>query len=335
MILVTGSTGHVGNVLIRKLVSMGESVKAFICPCEDITSIKELSVEKIYGDVTDIESLKVAMKNVDIVYHLAGIISTRPGMKEILQRVNVKGTKNVIEACKVMGVKRLVYVSSIHALEDAKNGIIISEKLKINPLKAIGDYGFSKAKATLEVIEAAKNGFNATIVCPTGIIGPYDFKPSQMGSLILSIMKGKFPVKITGAYDFVDVRDVVEGIVLAAKKGRAGQHYILSGQRISIDELIEKVCILTGQKIPKFQIPSRLLYIYAFFNVIGSFFTRKNPLVTFESIHILNSNSNISNELAKNELGYSPRSLDKTLKDTVKWFHDNLNFFNNLSLIHF
>ena len=99
--------------------------------------------------------------------------------------------------------------------------------------------------------------------------------------------------------------------------------------------MIEKVCILTGQKIPKFKIPSRLLYIYAFFNVIGSFFTRKNPLVTFESIHILNSNSNISNELAKNELGYSPRSLNKTLKDTVKWFHDNLNFFNNLSLIHF
>lgn len=334
MVIVTGSTGHLGNVLIRKLISKGEIVRAFICPGENLEPIKDLPVEKIYGDITDIESIKLAFEGVDIVYHLAGIISTKPGMKKILEKVNVVGTKNVIKACKINGIKKLVYVSSIHALKDQKKGII-NEKTEINPIKAIGDYGFSKAKATLEVFKAVKQGLNAVVVCPTGIIGPYDYKPSQMGNLILSIINGKFPVKLTGAYDFVDVRDVAEGIILAAKKGKTGQHYVLSGNRIKISDLIDKVSLLVGKNPPKITINSKLMYVYALFNIIGSFFTKKTPLVTFESIYILNSNSNISNKLAKNELNYNPRPLDITLKDTVKWFNDNNRLFQNLSLMRF
>ena len=189
MVVVTGATGHIGNVLVRQLLSRGEDVRVVIPPFEDTASLDGLKVEMVEGDVRKIDSLIQAFKGSDVVYHLAGIISILSGKSELLYQVNVVGTRNVAEACLKTGVRRLIYTSSIHAIAEPPHGIVIDESFPFDPDRAIGEYDRSKAQATLEVLQGVKQGLNAVIVCPTGVIGPYDFKLSEMGQLILDFVK--------------------------------------------------------------------------------------------------------------------------------------------------
>jgi dihydroflavonol-4-reductase len=185
MNLVTGATGHIGNVLVRELLGRGEKVRAMIMPGEDISPMRGLDVELFEADVLDFQSLLKAFNGMEVVYHLAGIISILPGKNQLVQVVNVIGTRNVIEAARTTGVRRLVYTSSIHALSRVPHGVLIDESVPFDPEHAISSYDFSKASASLEVLKAVKGGMDAVIACPTGVIGPYDFRRSEMGQLIL------------------------------------------------------------------------------------------------------------------------------------------------------
>ena len=127
MILVTGATGHIGNVLVRKLVSAGRRVRALIWRGEDTLALQGLDVEMVEGDLLEPESLKPAFDGVKQVFHLAGLISILPGADLLLQRVNVEGTRNMISAAQRADVERFVYTSSIHALEDRPAGVVIDE----------------------------------------------------------------------------------------------------------------------------------------------------------------------------------------------------------------
>jgi len=138
MIVVTGATGHIGNVLVRELLSRGENVRAVVPPSEDTTPLDGLKVEMVEGDVCQIDSLIQAFDGSDVVYHLAGIISILPGKSKLLYQVNVEGTRNVVEACIKAGVGRLAYTSSIHALEEPPHGITVDETVPFEPDRAIG-----------------------------------------------------------------------------------------------------------------------------------------------------------------------------------------------------
>jgi len=281
MIVITGATGHLGNVLVRKLVNMNKKVRALILPGEDITSLKGLEIEKVEGDVRLPDSLRKAFEGADIVYHCAGIISILPGQRKQLYQVNVIGTKNVVNMCLKTKVKRLVYTSSIHALSEPAPGIVFNESREFNPENVLGEYSKSKALGTLEVLKGVEKGLDAVILCPSGIIGPYDYRVSEMGKLIVDFVKGKIKASVSGAYDFVDVRDVAEGLILACEKGRKGEGYILSGQQISVQQLLEFLEEISG---------------------------------------VLASNSLVSCQKAQDEFGYSPRSIYESIKDTVQWF---------------
>jgi dihydroflavonol-4-reductase len=128
MIIVTGATGHIGNVLVRELITRGQNVRALVLPDEDCRPLAGLNAEIIYGDVTDLRSLESAFVGADVVFHLAGIITIMPGMKKILERVNVGGIRNVATACRTTSIRRLVYTSSIHAVAEPPHGIVIDEK---------------------------------------------------------------------------------------------------------------------------------------------------------------------------------------------------------------
>jgi len=263
MNLVTGATGHIGNVLVRQLLEKGEKVRALILRGEDLTPLKGLNVETVVGDVLDPESLKSALEGVQRVFHLAGIISIMPGRNELVRRVNVDGTLNLINAAIQSGVRRLVYTSSIHAIVRAPHGVEIDETLPFDPHNPVGEYDRSKAEATLAVQEAVKQGLDAVIVCPTGVIGPYDYRGSEMGNLIRDCAEQKPQMYVDGAYDFVDVRDVAEGIILAGEKGRMGESYILSGERISVRYLLETIREVTGKGFFVLKIPFRLAHFVA------------------------------------------------------------------------
>ncbi len=322
MIVITGATGHIGNVLVRELLARGKEVRAVIPPFEDTAPLEGLEVEKVEGDVRNVDSLIEAFKGAEVVYHLAGIISILPGKSELLYQVNVVGTRNAVEACLRARVPRLVYTSSIHAIAEPPDGTVIDETLPFAPDRGMGEYNRSKAQATLEVLKGAKKGLDAVVVCPTGVIGPYDFQPSEMGQLFIDFAKNRLKAYIDGAYDFVDVRDVATGHILACEKGHPGESYILSGERITTAELMLTLKEITGVTTPRFKMPIWLAKIIATFTPLYYSLTKTKPRFTRYSIRTLTSNSVISHEKAGHELGYSPRPIRESIVDTVQWFKE-------------
>ena len=322
MILVTGGTGHIGNVLVRSLLGRGENVRVLALPKEDRSMLGDLAVEWAEGDVLELESLKQAAKGVDVVYHLAGLISIMPGMDSKVWQVNVEGTRNVIAACRDAGVRRLVYTSSIHSFTRVPAGTLVDERIPFDPDNPIGVYDRSKAAATLSVLEAVKEGLDAVIVCPTGVIGPFDYRKSEMGQLISSLI-GKGPhILVDGAYDFVDVRDVVQGLMLVAEKGRSGEVYILSGEQVRMLELHEIVALETGSRTPLVMLPKKLAKALA--SILPFFYKllRLTPRFTPYAFETVMGNSLYSCEKAQRELGYKPRRLRQSIGDTIAWWRE-------------
>ena len=325
MIAVIGASGHIGNNLVRQLIEKGEQVKAIIpsfAARHSLEDIEGLTIEN--GNVCDIESLKTALDGVRVVYHLASVISITTGEYDKLHKVNVQGTKNVIEVCLYHKIERLVYTGSVHAFEEPPHGITIDETTPIDPKTAIGDYGKTKAAAINEVIEATKKGLNAVVVCPSGVIGPHDYMPSLVGQSFIDFMRGKLPAYIKGAYNFVDVRDVATGHILAYEKGKIGEVYMLSGDVLHYDEVMGMLSRESGRKAP-FAIPLKVASVMAKVLERYAKLRKQRPLLTEYSIHVLQSNCDISNEKAKRELGYNPRPISETVADSVSWLKEKHN----------
>ncbi len=326
MNLVTGGAGHLGNVLVRELVSRGEDVRVLILPGEDTKSLEGLPVEMVEGNVLDIDSLISAMAGVDIVFHMASLVSITESNSDLLYAVNVGGTQNVIDAVKKTGVKKLIYTSSIHALERPPKGVSIDENLRFDPQNPAGPYDRTKAQASIMVQQAAMDGMDAVIVCPTGVVGPYDYRHSEMGELILSWMRKPVNFLVKGAFDFVDVRDVARGHILARDRGKSGETYILGGERIELKLLHNLVQRVTGKKKKPITFPLPIVLIVAPIAELYYKITKTKPLVTRYSLETIVSNSEISSDKAKAELGYHPIRLAKSITDTVRWWLQNLRF---------
>jgi dihydroflavonol-4-reductase len=324
MYLVTGATGHIGNVLIRQLIEKGEQVRAMIQPGENRKPLEGLEVEAVEADVLDLDAVFDSFRGIRGVFHLAGIISILPGENPLVRKVNVDGTKNVLQAARETGVHKLVYTSSIHAIKRVEAGVI-DESLPFDPSNPYGEYDRSKAQATLEVQRAAHKGLEAVIACPTGVIGPYDYRGSMMGTVIRSAAVRKPMLYVDGAYDFVDVRDVANGLIKAAEQGKRGESYILSGQRISVRYLLETVREITGRNFFQLKIPLILARLAAVFMPLIYQLAPVTPRFTPYSLEVLQSNACISHAKATRELGYQPRPIYESLADTVRWFLESAN----------
>lgn len=323
MILITGATGHLGNVLARELLADGEQVRALVLPEEDCSALEGLAVELVEGNILDVTSLERALDGVNLVFHLAGLVSIEDGKESLLRKVNVEGTKNVIRAIQKTGKARLVYTSSIHALARPPEGVIIDETLPFDINNPTGPYDRTKAEASLAVLDAVKEGLDAVIVCPTGVIGPHDYRRSEMGEMILAWMRRQIHIIIDGFFDFVDVRDVARGHILAAKNGKSGDVYILSGERIAVEKIRELVQEVIGHRTPKIKIPFSLALFVTPFTGLYYRLARSRPRFTRYSLETLAGNSVISNEKARRELGYQARALSETIVDTVRWWLQN------------
>ena len=320
MWLVTGATGHIGNVLVRKLLERGEKVRALILPGESRESISGLKVEAFEGDILNMDSVFESMQGIKGIFHLAGVISIMPGPNPFVRNVNVEGTKNILRVVAEKRIK-LIYTSSIHAIQrvDASAGMI-DESVPYDMNNPYGAYDRSKAEATLEVLNAARSGLEAVVACPTGVIGPYDFRGSMMGAVIHGAAVAKPTLYVDGAYDFVDVRDVADGLISAAEHGKRGESYILSGQKITVRYLLETVREITGRHFFQMKIPFDLAKFAAMFTPMYYHYANETPRFTPYSLEVLQSNSNISHAKATRELGYKPRPIFDSIRDAVKWF---------------
>jgi len=315
---VTGASGHVGNTLCRELVSRGFGVKALVH--KDKNNLVQIGAEMIQGDLLDLGSLKELCRDADIVYHLAAKIAIDERERDKVYQTNVEGTRNVIEACREKRNRRLIHFSSIHVFDPFP---LDKELDEARPVITRSRMIYEQSKAVSEklVMEATRNGLDAVILTPTAIVGPYDFKPSFLGRALIQIFRNTLPMLVPGGYDWVDVRDVAEAAIRAAEKGRRGERYILSGTWLSLKELSALMSAITGQKTPSIIVPQIVALIGTPF--IGFYSRLKNelPLYTRDSLEILsNSNRNISHAKAADELNYSPRPIEITIKDTFEWF---------------
>ncbi|PWM39548.1 MAG: dihydroflavonol 4-reductase [Clostridiales bacterium] len=320
MIIITGASGHLGNTLIRTLKNRDYLIRGLILPHEKANLLP--GVEYINGDVRDRESLRKLFKDTDqfetYVIHTAGIVDISEQVTPQLYEVNVNGTRNMIALCKKYHVKRLVYVSSVHAIADHNRDTVIHEADHFSADEVVGGYAKTKAAATQAVLDAAEQGLNAVVVHPSGILGPYDQSGNHLVQMVNDYILGHLPACVKGGYDFVDVRDVADGCIRAMEKGRSGECYILSNRHYEIRDVLKMVQkVYGGRRLPV--LPMWMARAAAPFMQAYAKMKKVRPLYTRYSLFALSSNDKFSHDKATIELGYRPRDLFQTIRDTVIW----------------
>ena len=319
-VLVTGATGHVGNVLVRKLLGMGQRVRAMVPPGEDLEPLTGVDVEVVRADVRRADELRKAVSGCSRVYHLAGIVTVSEGLWDLLESVNIRGTRNLVDVCLDSGVERLVYVSSVHALPEPSPGKAVRADLSFDPKSVFGDYARSKVLGSQEVLDAERRGLDAVLVFPSGIVGPYDFRLSELGTLFLLYARGRMKALVDGAYDFVDVRDVVSGLIAAMDLGQRGRGYLLSGHRVTVREMCSVLGRTTGVRPPRIRVPMWLARAAAVFAPLYYRLRSARPIFTRYSLRVLRSNCTMDAGASVRELGFRARPFRETVEDTLAWF---------------
>lgn len=316
--VVTGASGHIGNNLVRSLLTEGRQVRV-MTHCNS-SPLDTLDVEKIHGDILDPDALNAVCEDAEVVYHLAARVSIESGGWAELHSINTSGTRNVANACLKNRVRRLIHFSSIDAIEQKPVDIPVNESSPLATSKRHPPYDRSKAEAEIEIMSAMNKGLDAVIINPTSVIGPFDYQPSYQGQMLLLMANKKLPALVNGGFNWVDVRDVVQGAITAEKQAPGGSKYILGGHWASLAEIARLVEQQTNAKMPGFTCPLWLAEVTA--PLIGMYERARGrrPLYTKAAITAINSNKFISHSKAAKELDYCPRPLEQTISDTLEWF---------------
>ena len=319
--IITGACGHLARTIIKLLSKTKCRIFGLILPGQ--TPEKNEQVSYYYGDVTlpdTLDPLFADARSKDtVVIHAAGLISIADKVTEKLYDVNVNGTKNIIAKCREYAVRRLVYVSSVHAIPEKPKGEVMTEVEDFDPHLVVGAYAKTKAEATAAVLAAAKDGLDAVVVHPSGILGVGDTeKSNHLNQVVFDAMEGKLPAGVKGGYDLVDVEDVAEGCIAAAEYGKCGECYILSGEYCTVKDLLEMV--RRDAKLKK-RFPILPLWMA---KAVVPFFEwyakrkKRRPLFTRYSLYTLSANALFSHQKATRDLAYHPRAISKTVLAMVK-----------------
>ena len=318
MIVITGASGLVGGNLVRALLAQGRTVRALVH--HDRRALNGLDVETVSADLTDPSSLQKAFHDADVVYHLASSISISTENWDELERVNVAGTRNVIEACLQNNVRRLIYFGSIHAYDHSPFDQSMDEDRPLLTGEHIPPYERSKALAEMETRHSLDLGLDSVILIPTGIAGPFDFRPSYFGQALQLLARGRIPALVRGGYDWVDVRDIVDGAIKAEQLAPRGGRYILSGHWHSLQEVARFTSEITGIPAPRFTVPIWLAQLAQPVMATLAQVNGAQPIYTRPMLNAMKSNHNISHARAVRDLDYSPRPFQQTIADTLAWF---------------
>ena len=308
-VIVTGASGHVGAALVRALLAEGHGVRAFVR--RDVRALEGLAVELCRVDVTNRRQVAESLVDAEVVYHAAARLSLESGSDAAAEEVNVTGTRNVVDACRTAGVRRLVHFSTAHAL-DASGGLLEAERGL--------PYERSKALAEREVLAAAHAGLDAVIVSPCAVIGPYDHKPSYMGRVLLLVARRLLPATIGGGQSWVDVRDVAQAAMAAARVGERGGRYVVGGHWHSFAELARMASAAAGVRPPPFRVSRGLARAFAPVAERMARFVGREPLLSRASLDALEEAPRVYDGRSERDLGYAPRALGRTLGDTFQWY---------------
>ncbi len=325
MILVTGAPGHLGANLVRRLLADGADVRILLRSTSDPESVAGLNVEKVYGDLRDLDSVRTAVQGCKQIHHCAALISTVSGSRKHKQAVyesNVVGTRNILRSALDAGVEKVVVTGSLSAVghDPSKPA---TEDMLFDPFDKQLPYATSKAFVELECLRAFAEGLPVVLATSCAIIGPYDFKPSRMGRTLIDFANGKLSAYLPGGFEFVAARDMVEGHILSMSKGRPGQKYIFCTQFLTVDELMNIFEQITGQPKPKLRLPAGLMSAVASVSdVFMRFVPHHKRRFTPGAVRLLRMQRRADCSKAQRELGYEPSDITEAFREAYEFFVD-------------
>jgi dihydroflavonol-4-reductase len=323
MDLVTGGTGFVGTHVVRALLARGRAVRCLVRPQSRRANLEGLSVEIAEGDVTDPASLARAMSGVATLYHCAAdyrLWARDPGE---LHRANVEGTDNVLKAAAAARVARVVYTSSVGALGLTADGTPADETTPVSRAEVVGNYKKSKFDAERVAESWAGRGLPVVVVNPSTPVGERDVKPTPTGQMIVDFLNRRLPAYVDTGLNVVDVRDVAQGHLLAAEKGRIGEKYILGHRDMTLKEILETLARLTDLPAPRIRLPHAVPLAAAAAATWAARFTGRPPRVSLESVRMSKHRMFFDAGKAVRELGLPQTPVEDALGRAVAWFRDN------------
>ena len=322
-VLVTGPDGLLGSNLIRELLSRGYSVTAMMENDKKSLTIENLPIQRIVANLLNTQDIINATVGVDIVIHCAASTSMFPARSEIINKVNIGGTQNIVDACKKNKVKRLIYVGTANSFGSGNLDNLGTEKNLYSSEHYGLDYMDSKYKAQLIVLENAKNGsLNAIVVNPTFMIGPFDSRPSS-GEMLLSVYKRKIPGYTLGGKNFISVKDVAVAITNAITNARNGECYILGNENLTYKQAFEKIAKTIGVNPPRLKFPTKAVLAFGKINSFLATTFKYTTKMPYELTLLSSEIHYYSSAKARDELGLPQTPIEVAIKDCFEWFLEN------------
>jgi dihydroflavonol-4-reductase len=320
MIFITGTNGLLGSYLAKKLLQQGKQVRGLKRITSDLSLLGDYAnqIDWITGDILDVTSLEEAMEGVEEVYHSAAVISFASHEADAMMKANIEGTANVMNAALVAGVKKVVHVSSIAAFGIHKPEKVIDEKTVYNEQKDMPNYYRSKQLAEREAWRAQAEGLNVVVANPGTILGAgkWDMEPN---SVFRDVYAG-LPFYTNGMNSFVDVRDVVDCLIVLMEKGVNGEQYIIHADNLSFKDLLQKIAVVLGKRKPSFAVSDSLAKVAVVFEWLKAKITGKRQLLTPEMARLANKEFRYSNQKIVRDFGFQFRPMDETIEDTARVF---------------
>lgn len=315
-VAVTGAAGHVGVNLVAALSAAGQSVR--VIDRRGPTAPPPDGVEWVVADVRDQAAMGRALRDVEIVYHLAAVISVSGPMSGLVDSVNVGGVRATARAALTAGVARFVHCSSVHAYDlMACRGQVVNEQSPRSVEPRVPAYDRSKAAGEVALREVVADGLAAVIINPTGVVGPLDPEPSRMGVVLRAIAAGHLPATIQGSFDWVDVRDIVAALIAAGELGAVGENYLIGGRSASVTEIAGLAAEVTGARRPVVDLPMWFARMWAPMSNVAARLYPHPMLYTTDTLNALASEPVVDHSKATRVLGHEPRPLTQTVTDLV------------------
>jgi dihydroflavonol-4-reductase len=318
-VFVTGGTGFVGANLVRELLNQGYEVRALVRPNSTLDNLQSLPIERVTGDLND-PALVNHLRGCQALFHVAAHYSLWRRDRDVLYQSNVLGTRALLQAAREAGVARTVYTSSVAAIGVPGDGRIADETYQSPVEKLIGDYKKSKYWAEQEAHQAVQGGQDIVIVNPSTPLGPWDIKPTPTGDIILRFLRRQMPAYLDTGLNLIDVRDVVQGHILALKHGKTGDRYILGHQNLSLKALLTELADITGLPAPQIALPQWLPLIVAWVDESLLASLGKSPSVPVDGVRMAAQQMFYSPDKAVSELGLPQTPIRQAIEDAVQWF---------------
>ncbi|HKM65529.1 MAG TPA: hopanoid-associated sugar epimerase [Candidatus Acidoferrum sp.] len=320
--LVTGAAGFLGSHVARQLVARGESVRVLMRASSSNRAISDLPLEYVTGDLRDAASLERAMAGVQRVYHVAADYRLWAKKPQDIYDSNVGGTKNLLAAAKRAGVEQLIYTSTVATIAVDRPELpneFTGAKLE----EMVGHYKRSKWMAEREALQAAKEGLPVIVAMPTTPVGPWDWKPTPTGKIILDFLNGKMPGYVETGLNFVGVEECAAGHLLAAERGKVGERYLLGAENLTLKEMLDALAKITGLRAPGMKIPHGVALGVAYVESAFSRLVGKEPQIPVEGVKIAQHKMFVDASRAKRELGFQPGPVAAALERAVRWYQAN------------